>query len=87
MILFIYEIDTIIKKIPRDVIVRQRRKMKKLAKFVIDRKMTLVQFKDQYESWRGDKSRYNAYKTLLKMDELYQKLLFDICKELSKDMA
>ena len=84
---FLTKTGKIIKKIPRDVIVRQRRKMKKLAKFVIDRKMTLVQFKDQYESWRGDKSRYNAYKTLLRMDELYQKLLLNICKELSKDMT
>ena len=65
----------LIKKIPRDVVVRQRRKMKKLASFVARGEMTLEDFKSQYQSWRGDKRKYNAFHTLQSMDKLYWRLL------------
>ena len=64
----------IIRKLPKDVATRQRRKMKKLARFVREGSMTLQAFDSQYRGWRGDKRRYNASMTLMNMDILYRRL-------------
>ena len=64
----------IIRKIPRDVVTRQRRKMKKLAAFVVEGELPFKDFCNQYKSWRGDKKRYNAFQTLQNMDKLYRRL-------------
>ena len=60
----------IIKKIPRDVVVRERRKMKHFA-----RNGDYEILEKQYKSWRGDKKRYNAYHTLKNLDKLYKELM------------
>lgn len=64
----------IIRHIPHDVIVRQCRKMKKLALFVIEGKLAFEAFRKQYKDWRGDKDRYHAHRTLRNMDNLYRRL-------------
>ena len=64
----------IIRKIPHDVVTRQRHKMKKLAAFVVEGKLSFNAFVNQYKSWRGDKKRYNAFQTLQNMDKLYRRL-------------
>lgn len=61
----------IIRKIPRDSVTRERRKIKSMASLA---KIGKIQWKDlenQYKSWRGDKIRYNAYHTIRNMDKLY----------------
>lgn len=58
----------IIKKIPKDVTKRERRKLKKLARKVEVGDMTAEDYENQYRAWRGDKKRYNAYHTLKSMD-------------------
>ena len=68
------ETGKIIRRIPRDVVVRQRRKMKKLAQFALEGKMALEAFCTQYKGWRGDKTRYHAHRTLISMDKLYRRL-------------
>ncbi len=65
----------IIRRIPHDVVVRERRKLKKLANFVARGEMSPQAFRLQYLSWRGDKRRYNAYHTLNNMDNLYKELI------------
>ena len=65
----------IIRRIPHDVVVRERRKLKKLAKFVDRGEMSPQAFRLQYLSWRGDKRRYNAHRTLNNMDNLYKELI------------
>lgn len=66
----------IVRRAPRDVIVRQRRKMKKLAKFVVNGTLSLHDFKNQYRAWRGDlKRKYNCYHTIGNMDKLYKELI------------
>lgn len=62
----------IIKKIPRDVVTRERRKMKALARAG---KYDIL--KEQYKSWRGDKKRYNAFHTIRNLDKLYKELIAD----------
>ena len=64
----------IIRKIPRDVVTRQRRKMKKLAVFAAEGKLSLKAFDGQYKGWRGDKRRYDASRTLMNMDNLHRRL-------------
>ena len=64
----------IIRKIPRDVVTRQRRKMKKLAVFAAEGKLSLKAFDSQYKGWRGDKRRYDASRTLMNMDNLHRRL-------------
>lgn len=61
----------LIKKIPKDTIVRQRRKMKKL---VI--KLGKEEYRNWYKSWRGDKEQYNAYHALFNMDRLFWGLMY-----------
>ena len=53
---------------------RQRRKMKKLARLVIEGSLSLEAFRNQYRAWRGDKGRYHARRTLGNMDSLYRRL-------------
>ena len=65
----------IIRSIPRDVVVRQRRKLKKLILFVQEGSLTIQAFVNQYKSWRGDKVRYSAHHTLINMDKLYKELI------------
>lgn len=64
----------LIKKIPKDVVKRQRRKMRKLARLATEGQITLKEFQTQYRSWRGDKKRYNAYHTLRRLDSEERKL-------------
>lgn len=58
----------LIKKIPKDVVKRQQRKMRKLATLAAEGTITLKDFQKQYKSWRGDKKRYHAYRTLRRLD-------------------
>lgn len=71
---FLTDTGKIIRRIPRDVVVRQRRKMKKLARFVVEGSLSLEAFTSQYKGWRGDKNRYHARRTLKSMDSLYRRL-------------
>lgn len=74
----------IIKKIPRDVITRQRRKMKRLAAKAERGERTWEYFKNWYQSWRGDKvpkpsgklrpEPYHAFHTVRNLDRLYKEL-------------
>lgn len=64
----------LIKKIPKDVVKRQRRKMDKLARLAAEGKITLKDFQMQYKSWRGDKKRYHAYNTLCRLDSKAKEL-------------
>ncbi|MBO6202443.1 MAG: hypothetical protein J6O13_02825, partial [Selenomonas sp.] len=59
----------IVRKIPKDVVTRQSRKMRKLARLVVEGKISMQDFQNQYKSWRGDKKRYHAFYTLRRMDK------------------
>ena len=69
----------LIRKIPLDVITRQKRKMKKIIK-ILDKEG----FTNQYKSWRGDKKNYNAFNTLNNVDTLYYGLLKEGDKYVSR---
>lgn len=65
----------LIRKIPKDVVSRVKRVMRKLADLVVEGKMSLRDFKVSYKSWRNDKKRYNAYYTLKALDNYERKLI------------
>lgn len=65
----------VVKKIPRDVVRRERRKLKRLAEKVKAGEITESDYINLYKSWRGDKKKYNAYHTLMNMDLLVRRLL------------
>lgn len=70
----ITETGKIIMRPDHDSIVRERRKLKKL-KGKLDRGE--IEFSDilqQYKSWRGYIGQFNAYKTIKRMDELFDDL-------------
>ena len=65
----------IIRKIPRDAVKRERRRMKKIKQLVETGELTEKQAWAQYKSWRGDKKWYHAHRTLRDMDKLYKELM------------
>lgn len=69
------ESGKIIRKIPRDTIKRERRRLRKLAERVQEGEITEEEFLNLYKSWRGDKTRYNATHTLTDMDIFVRRLL------------
>lgn len=71
---FLTDTGKLIKKIPKDVVKRQRRKMRKLARLASEGTISLKDFQTQYKSWRGDKQRYHAYYTLRRLDSEERKL-------------
>ena len=77
----------LIKKIPKDVVKRQRRKMRKLAKLASEGTISLKEFQTQYKSWRGDKKRYHAYYTLRRLDSEEKELAEWIRNTCSTQMA
>lgn len=65
----------IIRKIPRDVVTRERRKLKKLAALMQAGEISKREFTRLYQAWRAGKAGYyNAHHTLLTMDKLFKEL-------------
>lgn len=58
----------------RESITRQRRKLKKMARFVASGDMTMEQVERSYQSWRGAMLRLDAHRTVLAMDALFASL-------------
>lgn len=64
----------------RKAIVRERRKLKKLARQVIDGRMSMVTFRSSYASWRGSLDHLDARRSQRSMDALYRSLITQIEK-------
>lgn len=74
---FLTETGKVVKKICRDSVTRERRKLKKFAKWVNAGKMAFSQVKEQYASWRGYAGKKDAHKTIRSMDALYNRLFIE----------
>lgn len=64
----------IIKRISKDSISRERRKLKKYKKLLDQGKMAYKDIEEAYGSWRGNLKGYLSYHTLQNMDKLYDDL-------------
>ena len=68
------ETGKIVARPERKSVVRQRRKLKKLKKFLDDGKISIHEIRNSYMSWRGYILNVNARRTVHSMDNLYTKL-------------
>lgn len=64
----------IVRKIPRDVVTRHRRRLKTLARLAAAGTIPIATFDRQHRAWCGDKRRYNAYHALSNENQLYRRL-------------
>lgn len=71
---FLTDTGKVVKKICRDSVTRERRKLKKFAALVNEGEMKFSQVREQYASWRGYAGKKDAYKTIRSMDKLFNRL-------------
>lgn len=64
----------IIKKPARKGITAMRRKLKKFRRWMDEGRMTFEDVNTSYQSWRGHLKKCNSYRTLKRMDKLFQSL-------------
>lgn len=74
---FLTETGKVVKKICRDSVTRERRKLKKFAKWVNAGKMAFSRVEQQYSSWSGYAGKKDAHETIRRMDALYNRLFID----------
>lgn len=68
------ETGKIVKRINKDAVTRERRKLKKFRKMLDEGRITYEDVREQYNSWRGNLKHYMAYNTTRNMDNLYNEL-------------
>lgn len=64
----------LIKRINKETVKRERRKLKKLRKKLDNGEIDYKDIETSYKSWRGNLKRYSSYRTLKNMDNLYNEL-------------
>lgn len=64
----------VIKRINKDSVTRERRKLKKFRKMLNEGKITYPEIEEAYRSWRGNLRYYSAYNVMKNMDKLFNKL-------------
>lgn len=67
----------VVKKICRESVTRERRKLKKFAKLNRQGEMSYEQIREAYQSWKGYAGNKDAYKTIRNMDALFNRLFID----------
>lgn len=75
------EDGTILKRLGRKGITRERRKLKKYRRLVDKGQLQLATVIQAYKSWRGTYKRFNSYNTIRNMDSLYNRLFGGIYYE------
>lgn len=68
------ETGKVIERISKDSVLRERRKLKKLRKFLDEGKVSFEDVRNSYASWRGGVSHYDSYTILQNMDKLFDEL-------------
>lgn len=64
----------------RKTITRERRKLKRLKERLGQGLITAGEIRGQYRSWRGNITRFNAYRSVRSMDALYKSLFSEVTK-------
>lgn len=70
----------IIKRITKDNISRERRKIRKFRKLVDDGKMTADHVTECYKSWRGSYKNYDSHYEIIKMDKYFLSVFPEVNK-------
>ena len=63
---------------------RMRRKLKKLKQKVLNDEIPFSYVEEMYSSWRGNMKRFDCYRSLKRMDALYNELYSNIKEELNE---
>lgn len=74
---FVTDTGKIVKRVCKDNIVRERRKLKKLKIKMDNGLITYDEVLEGYKSWRGNLKRYNSKRAVYNMDNLF-KALFEV---------
>lgn len=64
----------VIKRINKNSVTRERRKLKKFRKMLDEGRITYKEIQEQYNSWRGNLKYYSAYNVTKNMDKLFNEL-------------
>lgn len=64
----------VIKRINKDSITRERKKLKKFRRMLDEGSITYKEIQEQYNSWRGNLKYYSAYNVTKNMDKLFNEL-------------
>ena len=75
---------TILKRLPREVVVRERRKLKKYRKLIDEKRLSLDVVFNAYKSWRGTYKKFNSHNTIRQMDKLFNSLFGGIYERRKK---
>jgi len=78
---YIIKNKKIIRKIPKSTLKREKQKVKKLANLVKNGKLTFSDFRVCYMGWIGDKSWYNSYKEIQRVNKVYQDVKNDLIQD------
>lgn len=68
------ESGRIIKRLSRDSVTRERRKLKKYKLLLLNGKITYKEIYNAYQSWRGNAIKFNSYKSIQNMNRLFNSL-------------
>lgn len=74
---FLTDSGKVIKKICKKSIVRERRKLKKLKKRLLEKKMTFDDIYQSWQSWRAYAAKFDSWKTVQSMAKLYENLFIN----------
>lgn len=64
----------VIKRINKDSITRERKKLKKFRRMLDEGSITYKEIQEQYNSWRGNLKYYSAHNVIKNMDNLFNDL-------------
>ena len=78
---YIIKNKKIIRKIPKSTLKREKQKVKKLANLVKNGKLTFSDFRVCYMGWIGDKSWYDSYKEIQRVNKVYQDVKNDLIQD------
>lgn len=73
---FLTKTGKVIRKICKQSITKQRRKLKKLRKKLDEGKIEYMDVVQSFQSWRAHASNFNAYHTIKNMENLYNQLFY-----------
>lgn len=71
----------VIKRLSRDAITRERRKLKKYKHLLDEGKMPYKDIENAYQSWRGNALHFHSHNSIKRMDALFDELFIDSFKQ------
>ena len=74
---FLTDSGKVLRKIPHKSVTRERRKLKKFVSLVESGVMTYNDVYTSFQSWRAYARNFSAYRTIINMEKLFDKLFFD----------